>query len=140
MIVLDTNVLSELTRPRPAHAVLDWLASTDRQTLCTTSLTVAELVFGVARLPAGRRRGLLRDAVLGLLEDVCGGRVLPFDGTAAIGYAQIRARREARGLAGGDVDLMIAAIAASAGAQVATRDVADFEHSGVAVVDPWATR
>ncbi len=138
MIVLDTNVLSELTKPAPDASVTAWVARQRRADLCTTAISEAELAFGVALLPKGRRREALAHAVARLLAEGLGGRVLAFDRTAAAAYGEIAAGRRASGLPVATADGQIAAIARARGATVlATRDVGGFEGCGVRVVDPW---
>lgn len=137
MIVLDTNVVSEAVRARPDVAVRSWLASRPATSLFITTITQAELLYGLELLPDGERRRNLTDAVHAMLLDAFRGRVLPFDVPAAQAYAAIAARRRARGRPISAFDAQIAAIARSRGADVATRNVADFDDCGVGVVDPW---
>ncbi len=138
MIVLDTNVISELMRPRPAPAVLTWFGRHPAASLFTTALTEAEIRYGVELLPEGRRRAALTAAVDELFADDFRGRVLVFDGPAARRFAHIAARRRHSGRPIAQIDAQIAAIASSRGAAVATRNVVDFEGCGVEVVDPFA--
>lgn len=136
MIVLDTNVVSEAMKPAPEPSVRAWLDEQVAETLYLSSVTVAELLFGIAALPAGRRKDLLTEAVEGLLA-LFGGRVLPFDIDAAVRYAELAtlARTKGRGLP--TPDGYIAAIAASRGFIVASRDTAPFAAAGVSVINPW---
>ncbi|ANC32097.1 type II toxin-antitoxin system VapC family toxin [Isoptericola dokdonensis] len=134
--LVDTNVLSELTRRAPDRRVLDWVAA-HADDLVTAAPVVAELLYGVARLPAGRRRDALSLAVVTLLEPFRGGRVLPFDEHAAVELAAVRVARERRGMPVGDVDLMIAATCRAHDVPLVTRNVQDFVGTGVQVVDPW---
>lgn len=138
MIVLDTNVVSEPLRPAPAPQVLAWLDRQAPATLYLTAVNVAELLEGVARLPEGRCRAELEAALATRVLPLFAGRVLPFDEAAAFGFARLYARARAGGHALGLADAQIAAIAASRGFAVATRDAAPFVAAGVAVVDPWA--
>ena len=140
MILLDTNVLSELARPAPSPAVLAWIAARNRSDLASTTITEAELRFGLALLPDGARRAALTVAVERLLAEGLGGRILPFDRLAAQAYAGIAAARRAAGRPVGTADAQIAAIARACGASLATRNVADFIDCGVAVIDPWQGR
>ncbi|MDT7838152.1 type II toxin-antitoxin system VapC family toxin [Aquabacterium sp. OR-4] len=139
MILLDTNVVSEPLRPTPEPRVVAWLDAQAVQTLFLSAITVAELRAGVALLPAGKRRtGLqesLEDRVLPLFE----GRVLPFDLDCTPAYAALTTRARAAGLAIASADACIAAIAATHGLAVATRDTSPFEAAGVAVINPWQT-
>lgn len=137
MIVLDTNVLSELIRDAPDAGVVRWLDSCDAATVATTAITAAELLYGVARLPSGRRKKQLSEAVRGLIEDDLGGRVEPFDASAASHYAVLVADREAAGRPIGAADAQIAATCRKLGATLATRNVRDFEDTGVDLLDPW---
>ena len=138
MIVLDTNVLSELTKARPDPAVSGWLSEQRWARLYTTAITEAELAYGVALLPGGRRRDTLALAVTRLLQEGLGGRVLAFDRAAAVAYGEFAARRRAGGRPVAVADGQIAAIARAHGAAlIATRDAGGFEGCGVAVANPW---
>ena len=137
MIVLDTNVVSEAMKPEPHPAVLDWLNEQASQTLYLSSVTLAELLFGIAALPEGRRKDRLSialDGLLGLFRD----RVLPFDTDAARRYAVLAVAANAAGRGFPTPDGYIAAIAASRSFIVASRDTAPYEAAGVSVIDPWA--
>ena len=137
MIVLDTNVVSELMRLAPEPAVMTWFSGQDSAGLHLTAVSEAELRAGAAILPAGRRRDRLTaeiDAVIG--EDFAG-RVLPFDSVAARAYAAIAAARRSLGRPILEADCQIAAIARARDAAVATRNARDFAHCGITVVDPW---
>ena len=139
MIVLDTNVVSELMRDSPQPQVLSWLDDQLASTLFVTAITEAELRYGVEILPAGQRRDRLFAEVEGTLREDFAGRILPFDSAAARAYAVIAADRRAAGRPISQADCQIAAIARSRGARVATRDVDDFAGCGVEVMNPWAT-
>lgn len=136
VLVLDTNVISELMRQRPDPHVLDWLDAQAGSSLFTTSITEAEVRTGVAMLPAGRRRTGLAVAADQLFE-MFGDRVLPFDSPAARAYAVLVARRRAAGRPVAQADGQIAAIARSRNATVVTRNVEHFEGTGVDLVNPW---
>ena len=138
MIILDTNVVSEPLRAEPEPAVLAWLDAQAPATLYTTSVTLAELLAGVAALPAGRRRNMLGLAVTEQVLPLFEGRVLAFDAPAAHAYAHVHAGALAAGNPISFADGAIAAIAAAHGFAVATRNVRDFKGTGVEVVDPWA--
>lgn len=137
MIVLDTNVVSELMRPRPAAQVLDWVDDQDAGELTITAITVAGLHYGVARLADGAHKRELDMAVRALVRDDFTDRVLSFDAAAAEHYARVAAEREGRGRPIGTADAQIAAICRSHGAALATRNVRDFEATGIHIVEPW---
>jgi len=137
MIVLDTNVLSESLRPAPADDVLRWLAAQDAESIFTTTITQAELLYGVELLPAGKRRLRLSSAIEAMFVEEFPGRILPFDVEAARVFPKLTARREAIGRPISQFDAMIAAICVSHGAALATRNVRDFEQCGVPIIDPW---
>jgi predicted nucleic acid-binding protein len=136
MIVLDTNVVSEAMKPEPNPKVRAWLNDQIAETLYLTSVTMAEMLFGIGALPAGKRRSALTQALNGLLE-LFHDRVLPFDVDAARHYAElaVSARNAGRGFP--TPDGYIAAIAASRGFIVASRDTAAFEAGGLRILDPW---
>lgn len=139
MIVLDTNVVSELTRQTPNQDVFDWVAAQVKANLFLTAVTEAELRYGIARMNVGRRRDeLLRETESMLAFDFAG-RILPFDSAAAREYADLRVSLESIGHPVGDMDLMIAAIARQRGAAVATRNTRDFADCGVPLINPWET-
>ncbi|MXZ63393.1 MAG: type II toxin-antitoxin system VapC family toxin [Chloroflexi bacterium] len=137
MIVLDTNVASELTRPGPDLAVLEWLSAQEPSDVFLSAVSEAELRYGLAIMPEGRRRNELTAAVEECIEDEFAGRLLPFDSFAAEAYATIAAARRAAGRPIAPFDCQIAAIARSRGASVATRDSGGFEGTGVDIIDPW---
>jgi predicted nucleic acid-binding protein len=137
MIVLDTNVLSETLRPLPSPKVLEWMRSEPVSALFTTAITEAELLYGIALLPSGRRRQSLEAVVELILSEDLAGRILPFDSAAAREFADIAARRRLAGRPISDADARIAAIARSRGAALATRNVADFAGCEVQIIDPW---
>ena len=138
MIILDTNVLSELLRPEPARQVERWLAAQDGARVYFTTVGEAELRHGVAILPAGKRRHALTSAIEGLLEEDFRDRILPFDRAAARAYATIAAARRAAGRPISQFDCQIAAIARAREAPVATRNTRDYEGCGIELIDPWA--
>jgi predicted nucleic acid-binding protein len=137
MIVLDTNVVSELMRSSPEANVLEWFAAQPRSTLFTTSITKAEILYGIALLPAGRRKASLAEAAEGMFAGAFAERMLPFDAATASHYAEILVARRRIGNPMETLDAQIAATAKAAGAAVATRDVAGFEGCGLVVIDPW---
>ena len=137
MYVIDTNVASELMRPEPTLAVTEWIAARDAEELYLTAVSEAELLYGVAIMPAGRRRDTLEDSMARWLDQGFGDQILPFDSAAARAYAEIAAGRRSAGRPIGEADCQIAAISRSRGAVLVTRNLTDFEDTGVDVVDPW---
>lgn len=137
MILLDTNVLSELMRAKPAPEVVAWIDSQPTSQLHISAITVAEILYGIARMADGKRKqSLLALATLMFDEDFAG-RILSFDADAAIHYAGLAAESEAKGTVVDMADCQIAAIAVLHDAQVATRNVRHFDYLGVAIVNPW---
>ncbi|MDR2637327.1 MAG: type II toxin-antitoxin system VapC family toxin [Zoogloeaceae bacterium] len=137
MIVLDTCLLSEVLRPAPAVKVLTWLETQPRTALFTTAITRGELLYGVRLLPEGQRKAALLEAVQAIFSADLAGRVLGFDDAAADVYAEIAASRKVAGRPISQFDAMIAAIARSRGARLATRNVRDFAGCGIEIIDPW---
>lgn len=137
MILLDTNVISELVRPQPDPAVEAYLARQIRRSLFTAAVCIAEIRYGLARMPVGRRRDDLAKRVEAFLTGGFEPYVLPFDAACAALYGAIRAERESRGAPIEIEDAMITATALAHGAAVATRNVADFDGCGVTVINPW---
>lgn len=137
MIVLDTNVISELARHAPEPDVLTWLDSLEASEVATTAVTAAELRYGVARLPDGHRKRELAAVIRGILTEDFHGRVLPFDERASVRYADIVTGREPAGRPIGVADAQIAAICRDVSATLATRNVSDFEETGIELVNPW---
>jgi hypothetical protein len=138
VIVLDTNVLSELIRPAPATQVLRWVDDQDSTEHFITSITSAELRTGVAVLPRGRRKETIARRVERLINDVFGGYVLPFDSGSSSHYADIVAAGRRRGRPMSALDVQIAAICRQHDATLATRNTTDFEAIKLPVVNPWS--
>ena len=136
MIVLDTNVVSEAMKPEPHSAVRAWLNDQSADTLYLSSVTLAELLFGIGALPAGKRKDMLAQALDGLMM-LFRDRVLPFDTDAARRYAELAVAAKTSGRGFPTPDGYIAAIAASRGFIVASRDTAPSDAAGVPVIDPW---
>ena len=137
-LVLDTNVVSQLVHPQGSVQIKDWLATRRGYIVYTTSVTQAEILFGIRRLPDGKRRDrLLANAVEVFSSDMAG-RILSFDSIAADEYSQIVALRERSGRPISQFDGQIAAICRVYGAVLATRNVKDFAGCGIDVVNPWA--
>jgi predicted nucleic acid-binding protein len=135
MIILDTNVISEFTKPAPSHNVMAWFENENPANLATTTISEAEVLAGLVVLPEGKRKAaLLREteAMMGILAGI-----LAFDRDAAQAYALVVLQRRAAGLLTDTADGQIAAIARAHGAAVATRNTADFAHCGVEVINPW---
>jgi predicted nucleic acid-binding protein len=137
MLLLDTNILSEMMRPEPECKIVDWIVRQPSAELFTAAVCQAEIFAGLAILPGGRRRSDLEEAAHAMFADDFDGRILPFDTEAAACYAEIFAARRNVGRPSGVIDLMVAAIARVRGASVVTRNVADFEGVGVVIVNPW---
>ena len=137
MILLDTNVTSELMRTEPAQIVLDWFGDHDSGDLFISAVAEAELRTGVAILPDGQRRDRLQLAIDAMIYQDFQGRVLPFDSLAAKAYAEIAAQRRAAGHPIAEADCQIAAIARASDAPIATRNVKDFDGCGIRVINPW---
>jgi hypothetical protein len=135
VIILDTNVLSEPTRPDPSVAVRQWLASYALQDLFTTAITQAEMLAGVAAMPEGRRRDILALQIDGIFSEDFANRVLPFDDAAAREFPSVA--KYARGRAIMEPDAQIAAIARARGATLATRNVKQFKDCGITLINPW---
>ncbi len=138
MIVLDTNVVSELMRPEPAPQVAAWVRDRDRHELLTTSITLAEIRYGIARLPDGRRKQALL-ATAGDIFRSFADQVLPVDAAAAEHYAAIASNRERSGKPISGFDALIAAVCRSRGTALATHDLTDFDGTGIELIDPWAS-
>lgn len=136
MILLDTNVISEAIKPQPHAAVLKWLDAQVAETLFLSSITVAELLFGVGSLPNGRKKQILATLVDDLLNQF-DGRVLDFDTACARVYADIAVRARALGVGFPTPDGYIAAIAAARHFAVASRDISAFDAAGLHVINPW---
>lgn len=137
MILLDTNVVSELMRSKPAPAVLDWFGHQDANALHFSAVAEAELRRGASILPKGKRRDRLIAAIDAMVAEDFAGRVWPFDSAAAVAFAAIFAARRAAGQPISFADCQIAAIANARGAALATRNVSDFADCGIQLIDPW---
>lgn len=138
MILLDTNLVSEAIKPEPHPSVLAWLDAQVAETVFLSSITVAELLFGIGALPDGRRKDMLAARIDGLLDQFVG-RVLYFDIPAARRYADLAVKARAAGKGFPTPDGYIAAIAAAHGFAVASRDTSAFNAAGLAVINPWTT-
>ena len=137
MIILDTNVISELMREHPHANVKHWIKAQKPIHLAITVITIAEIQRGLARLPKGKRRTQLATNFSDFIAEAFSGRIFPFDEEAAYRYGAMAAVCEANGINTDAVDLMIAAIADSRRAAIATRNVKDFTGCGVAIINPW---
>jgi predicted nucleic acid-binding protein len=137
MIVLDTNVISELMHPRGDAHVLTWVDELQAGDVYLTAVTAAELRYGALRLPDGRRKAELADRIERTLAEDFGGRILSFDDDASTHYADIVVAREHRGLPISMADAQVAAICRCHTARLATRNTKDFAHTGIDLVDPW---
>jgi predicted nucleic acid-binding protein len=137
MIILDTNVISELFKPLPDAKVALWMETLASSESFTTTITRGELLFGLYRMPEGQRRTTLLQGLGRIFESRLSGRVLPYDEVAADAYAQISASRRKQGRPTSQSDEMIAGIVRSRGATLATRNMRDFEDCGIALINPW---
>tara|TARA_R110002072_G_scaffold149985_1_gene298064 strand:+ start:4499 stop:4921 length:423 start_codon:yes stop_codon:yes gene_type:complete len=137
MIIIDTNVISELLRPTPEPAVEAWLGEQDGLSIYLTAISEAELRYGVAIMTSGKRRDGLGIAIDRILRDDMAGRILPFDSAAARAYADIAATRRSAGKPISQADCQIAAIARAHDAPIATRNTPDFEGCGIDLINPW---
>ncbi len=136
MLILDTNVASELMRPRRDLGVDRWMAGQDPASRCITTITVAEVEYGVRRVPDGRRKDALADGLATLFAAFTG-QIIDFDRESAGAYARVRVERESRGRPISVLDAQIAAICRVHGATLATRNVKDFDGLGLSLVNPW---
>jgi predicted nucleic acid-binding protein len=136
VILLDTNVVSEAMKPEPTASVREWLDAQAAETLFLSSITIAELTFGIGSLPAGRRRDNLASTLEGVMG-LFGPRILPFDTAAARHYGELAVRARAAGRGFPTPDGYIAAIAAAHGFAVASRDTSAFTAAGLSVINPW---
>jgi hypothetical protein len=137
MILLDTNVVSEVMRERPDHAVRAWLKSLPRRELWTASVVIAELLSGIDLMPTGRKKEALSQAVEAMIAEDFRGQILKFDVSAARHYGQILSSRRQMGRPMREMDALIAATAKSNDATLATRNLRDFENCGIQLVNPW---
>lgn len=137
MIILDTNVISELMREKPHENVKTWIEAHSPTNLSLTTIAIAEIQRGLARLPKGKRRTTLESNFSTFITDAFGGRIFSFDEEAAYIYGHVAAKREKEGFNIDAVDLMIAAIVKSQNASIATRNIRDFEGCGIKIINPW---
>ena len=137
MFVIDTNVASELMRPQPMPAVATWFEEREAGDIYLTAVSEAELLYGVAIMPTGRRRTEVEAAMARWLDLGFRERILPFDSAAARAYAEIAADRRRAGRPADEADFQIAAICRSRGAVLVTRNTRDFEGTGLSLVNPW---
>jgi hypothetical protein len=137
MYVLDTNVISELMRASPHRRVAAWVATRPASSLFTTTVSMAEILFGTAILAPGKRQRAIEAAAEQMFAEDFEARVLPFDTEAARTFGRLAAARRRIGRPIAQADAQIAAIVVSRGATLATRNTADFTDTGAAVIDPW---
>ena len=137
MILLDTNVISELMRPKPDPGVLAWADGLDPEAVAITAMNEAEILHGLARLPAGRRQVQLQLSWEALVAELFSGRIWPFSSEAAHWYAEVLRRRERLAQPMATADAVIAATALANGVPLATRDVHDFAEIGLMLINPW---
>lgn len=137
MIVIDTNVLSELLKREPDQNVKSWMSRQPMTSVFTTTVTQAEILYGVTLLPDGKRKNKMMEAVQTLFSKRFMGRILPFDIEAAVDYAEIASLRRASGILISQFDAQIAAITRTRGASLVTRNSDDFRDCGIEVINPW---
>jgi predicted nucleic acid-binding protein len=137
VVVLDTNVISELMRPQPEPRVLAWADGLDPEAVAITAMNEAEILHGLARLPDGRRKQQLQQSWDALAAELFAGRIWPFTSEAAHWYAELLRRRERLARPMATADAVIAATALAHGVPLATRDVADFAEIGLELINPW---
>ena len=138
MLILDTNVISEVLRPEPNQTVVTWFESQPRHQLFTTAITQAEILYGITLLPKGSRRQKLLEVAQLIFEEDLESRILPFSSDAATHFAEIGAARRSSGKPISQFDAMIASIARLNGAIIVTRNTSDFDNCGIEVINPWA--
>lgn len=139
MIMLDTNVISESLRPAPESRVLDWINTQAIETLYLSAISVAELRFGAALLPSGRRKDKLQNRLEDKLLPLFAGRILPLDVAVTKTYAELMSQARMSGQSISTADGYIAATAAANGMIIATRDTNPFAAAGLEVINPWGT-
>jgi hypothetical protein len=140
MIVLDTNVLSEVMHPKGSLLVREWLSTQATNEVFTTTITQAEVLYGIALLPSGKRQTDLSQAAQVMFAEDFRGRILPFDEAAALSFAKIAAERRRMGKPISQSDAQIASICYSHQATLATRNVSDFDNCGIVIINPWEYR
>ena len=137
MIVLDTNVLSEIMRPTPEPQVIAWVDAVPAREVAISTVTMAEILYGVGRIPEGRRRRRLTSIAEAIFAGDFDGRILPFDAAAAIEYAAVVLQRQASRHPISMADAQIAAVCRVHDCTLATRNVRDSEGTGLNLIDPW---
>lgn len=137
MIILDTNVVSELMRQQPDPNVINWIQSYNADRFTLTAITVAEIMRGLTRLPEGKRRRELANSFDQFINKAFSQKILPFDTRAAMIFGDLAANREKSGKSIDTVDMMIAAIAKTHSAAIATRNTRDFEACQITLMNPW---
>jgi predicted nucleic acid-binding protein len=137
VLILDTNVISEVLRQAPDEIVVSWFEAQPRQQLFTTAVTQAEILYGITLLPKGNRRQKLLSIAQNIFDEDLHDRILAFGSETASHYADIAALRKSLGKPISQFDAMIASIAHLHGAAVVTRNPSDFDHCGINVINPW---
>ena len=137
MIVLDTNVLSELMKARPERSVVNWIGEHKTADLFITALTQGEILYGLEILPSGKRRTALKESARAMFKQDFARRILPFDTNAVKLFAIIVANRKKTGFPISQIDAQIAAIAVLHNATLATRNIKDFKKCGIDIINPW---
>jgi predicted nucleic acid-binding protein len=140
MIILDTNVISELMRKTPDQSVMEWVSAVPAPNLYTTTITQAEILYGIMLLPPGKRRTAFESTAQAMFTEDFAGRILPFGSDAVHPYAQIASARSRAGRPISHFDAQIAAIAYSTGATILSRNTKDFDRCGVKTINPWKSK
>ena len=139
MIILDTNVLSELMRMKPNPLVFNWVNSQPVNELGITAITVSEILYGMGKLPEGKKKQALLSISVKIFEEDFSGRIFPFNELSAVEYSNFILKREQSGRPISMADAQIASICLSLGFPLATRNIKDFEDSGLELINPWNT-
>tara|TARA_R110002124_G_scaffold286675_2_gene468239 strand:- start:22519 stop:22935 length:417 start_codon:yes stop_codon:yes gene_type:complete len=137
VILLDTNVISELMKPKPTVRVVDWVSEQNPGSLFISTITQAEILYGIALLSSWKRKSSLTKSALIMFKEDFEGRILSFDIEASIAYADIASSRRKSGKPISQYDAQISAIAKSRGLKIATRNTRDFENCGIVLINPW---
>lgn len=137
MILVDTNVISELMRPTPSSAVISWIDEQETINLFISTITIAEITYGIRVMPKGKKREKIQTAFSRAIDEVFAYRIISFDNEAAYAYGEIMGRRKELGHPMSVIDGQIAAIAATHHFSIATRNIKDFQACNLRLINPW---